>query len=209
MATAATDLSDYTIPGTIADAHAGDLDTGWILNRRSYGSGDLPQGADEFTRYVWDSAQTYRYWRVDAIDPEAPDSDPPTTDNGLAMEFGYLGLWQGHQFVLNPAYGAVQGWRSATQDQRSVGGARFTDRRPATKTWGMSFPTHEETDADALEDITGFLDKDRPALLVLDPSDTSGFYRTDALGALTQLGNREWSTFGRFSGGLAIETIVA
>jgi hypothetical protein len=209
MSTAATDLSDYTIPGTIADAYAGDVDTGWILNRREYGDGDLPQGADEFTRHVFATDQEYRYWRVDMIDPEAPDSDPPTVDNGLAMEIGYLGLWQGHQFNLNPAYGAVQGWRSATQEQRSVGGARFTDRRTATRTWGLSFPTHEQPDTDALDDITAFLDRDRPTLLVFDPADDSGFYRTDALGTLTSLGDREWATFRRFSGGLGIETIVA
>jgi hypothetical protein len=208
MATSTADLSDYTIPGTLADAYAGDIDTDWLLNRRSYGTGDLPDGVTEFTRYVWSAAQSYRYWRVDMIDPLAPDSDPPTTDDGLALEVGYLGLWYGYQFTRNPAYGAVRGFRSNSQEQRTLGGARIVDRRGTPRTWALQFDAQDETDADALEDAIAFLDKDLPCLLVLDPSDSTGFFRTDKLGQQVSLGNREYSTFGLFRTAFGIEEIV-
>lgn len=208
MATAGADLSDYTLPGALADAYAGDVDTGWLLNRRSYGTGDLPEGVTEFTRYAWTVAQTYRYWRVDMVEPLAPDSDPPTADDGLALDVGYLGIWHGYQFTRNPAYGAVRGFRSNSQEQRALGGARIVDRRGTPRTWALQFDAQDETDADALEDATAFLDKDLPCLLVLDPSDNSGFFRTDKLGQQVSLENREYATFGLYRTAIGVEEIV-
>lgn len=194
------------------------LNTGWVdVWRQVYEFGTLPFGhpsfwtgkltaedAEGYTMpfvYVADAAVQARYWKVEV-------DDDANTDG--YVELARLVLAPGYQPTRNMSYGAQIGWEDETEAQKSLGGARFYDRRGKRRVATFTLPFIEVDEGFAWPfEIARRQGVSRQIFFVFDPADDTNLHRGAFLATIRELSPLEFTAFNLTSSAFALEEVIA
>lgn len=176
-------------------SHQSGYDAGWAsgVQDEQYGSMDK----NLFVRYF--TAQTFRYWRIDIIDP-----------NSVYLDIGRLYISQAWQPAVNMDYGAPAGWIDPSRDSRTVSGELIPLERKKYRytEFTLSFASEDEMFDNAFE-IERLRGATKDVLYINDPDATKHLQRRSFYGKMKGLQPISNHAFQLYSKTFRIEEITA
>ena len=114
---------------------------------------------DSYTHY-FATAQNYRYWRVQIIDP---------TNANLYVEIPFVSLAMGTQLSQMPQIGFQQGQTDLSQFASNEFGHRFYDVYPNQRSFAFEYVALTSSDTETLWRIFQLRGNSEPFVVVIDP----------------------------------------
>lgn len=132
--------------------------------------------------FFWDTAQSYRYWRVKVVDP---------TNSNLQVELGKVVLSRSITFTQPPENGFTLAHQDLSKNQTNPFGNVFSDIYPVRRALSFNYKFLEQTDLEDLFDLYYRVGNTTPISIVLDADETifdaqRYFFYGTLQGSLTQ-----------------------
>lgn len=177
-------------------SHQAGFDATWAS-----GVTDEEEGALEtnhFMKWFGQSVQTYRWWRVDIVDP-----------NSVYLDVGRLYISKAWQPETNYNYGASEGRIDPSRQGRTAGGQVQSVERPSYRftEFTLSYASKDEMYKSAF-DIERLRGTTRDVLLIPDPEDTAHLQRRILYGTMKGLQPIINSNFSIYDKSYRIEEIT-